>query len=67
MFIILSELTGKTEAYPLSIGHIMDDDILWKKQTALTDMKMCDVPCRLTTVNKDLEMLSSKAMDYEFI
>jgi len=25
MFIILSELTGKTEAYPLSIGHIMDD------------------------------------------
>ena len=49
------------------VGHIMDDDILWKKQTALTDMKMCDVPCRLTTVNKDLEMLSSKARDYEFI
>ena len=49
------------------VGHIMDDDILWKKQVALTDMKMCDVPCRLTSVNKDLEMLQHVAKDFEFI
>ncbi len=49
------------------VGHIMDDDILWKKQVALTDMKMCDVPCRLTNVNKDLEMLQRNVKDFEFI
>ena len=49
------------------VGHIMDDDILWKKRTALTDMSMCDVPCRLTSVNANLEMLSHKAKDFEFI
>lgn len=49
------------------IGHIMDDDILWKKQIALTDMHMCDVPCRLTSVNNDLLMLEKKAKDLEFI
>lgn len=49
------------------VGHIMDDDILWKKAAALNDMQMCDVPCRLTGVNKDLQTLENKAKDFEFI
>lgn len=49
------------------VGHIMDDDILRKKASALTDMEMCDVPCRLTGVNKDLMDLARKVRDSEFI
>lgn len=33
------------------IGHIMDDDILQKKEDAKTNMSMCDIPCRLTAPN----------------
>lgn len=33
------------------IGHIMDKDIMEKKAAAKTDMKMCDIPCRLTAPN----------------
>ena len=49
------------------VGHIMDDDILDKKRIALTDMQMCDVPCRLTGVNNDLTNLERKVKDFEFI
>lgn len=34
------------------VGHIMDADILEKKQQAHTKMKMCDIPCRMTAPNK---------------
>lgn len=33
------------------LGHIMDEDILEKKAAAVTDMRTCDIPCRLTAPN----------------
>lgn len=33
------------------VGHILDDDILKKKERAKTDMATCDIPCRLTAPN----------------
>ena len=49
------------------IGHIMDEDILEKKKSALTDMKLCDVPCRLTGVNEDLSFICGSHQHSEFI
>lgn len=37
------------------VGHVMDDDILEKKAAYCVDMKKCDIPCRLSGVNKYLE------------
>lgn len=49
------------------VGNIMDDDILVKKELALTKMSMCDVPCRMTGPNYEVyRMLKSKS-DAEFI
>lgn len=52
------------------IGHVMDEDILEKYQTE-TDMKMCDVPCRLTAPNmfmKDIEDATKDIpLSYPFI
>lgn len=50
-----------------TIGHIMDDDILEKKRAALTDMKLCDVPCRLTGVNHELQIITGSTEHPEFI
>ena len=36
------------------IGHVMDDDILEKKEKAVTNMSMCDIPCRLTAPNLEI-------------
>lgn len=49
------------------IGHVMDDDILAKKMLATTDMAMCDIPCRLTSVNSILETVNSEQTNVEFI
>ena len=49
------------------IGHIMDEDILEKKKAALTDMKLCDVPCRLTGVNSELRMITGVREHTEFV
>ena len=49
------------------VGHIMDRNILIKKAVSLTDMEMCDVPCRLTGVNRDLRDLMRRVKDAEFI
>ena len=49
------------------VGHIMDEDILEKKAKAVTDMKMCDVPCRLTSVNQTLEQIYGEHPNKEFI
>lgn len=49
------------------IGHIMDLDILEKKENAITNMAMCDTPCRMTGPNYEVyRMLNAKA-DVEFI
>lgn len=49
------------------VGHIMDDDILEKKRKAETDMKMCDVPCRLTSSNTILTQVTAEQPNREFI
>lgn len=49
------------------IGHITDADILEKREKHLTNMKMCDVPCRLTAPNNFIKELSEKPKDCSFI
>jgi molybdenum cofactor biosynthesis enzyme MoaA len=49
------------------IGHIMDDDILEKKASAITNMSMCDVPCRMTGPNYEVYRMTQKKYDTEFI
>jgi len=49
------------------IGHIMDENILKIKKECATDMKMCDVPCRLSGVNHDLSLINRTQMHSEFI
>ena len=49
------------------VGHIMDEDILEKKRKAETDMKMCDVPCRLTSVNSIVSQVYAEHPNREFI
>ena len=43
------------------VGHIMDTAILEKKAAFMTNMARCDVPCRMTSVNRivaDIEGIS---------
>lgn len=49
------------------VGHIMDDDILEKKEKAFTDMSMCDVPCRMTAPNFHVSKLMKRNEDVGFI
>ena len=49
------------------IGHIMDGDILSKKNQARTDMSMCDIPCRMTAPNKLIAEMRTKEEDGGFI
>ena len=49
------------------IGHIMDKDILKKKEEAHTDMRMCDIPCRMTGPNNIVQNILSEKSDIEFI
>lgn len=49
------------------IGHIMDEMILEKKKLAQTNMTMCDVPCRLSSVNQDLCAINAECLNKEFI
>lgn len=49
------------------VGHIMDEDILEKKRAFRTDMKMCDIPCRMTGPNKVMEEINAPCVDSMFI
>lgn len=49
------------------IGHIMDDDILAKKECAVTNMAMCDLPCRMTGPNYEVYRMLNSKVDVEFI
>lgn len=49
------------------IGHIMDGDILLKKQNSVTNMSMCDIPCRLTATNNEVNNLLSTKKDVCFL
>lgn len=49
------------------IGHIMDEDILAKKMAAVTDMSMCDIPCRMTAPNLEVKRMKQARKDACFI
>ena len=49
------------------VGHVMDADILDKKRKAVTNMQMCDVPCRMTAPNLEVARIISKKADENFI
>ena len=49
------------------IGHIMDNDILEKKEKATTNMSMCDIPCRLSGVNATALSMLKPPIDRGFI
>lgn len=49
------------------VGHVMDADILEKKAAAHTDMKMCDIPCRMTAPNQFVGQIFRDRTDDCFI
>ena len=49
------------------VGHIMDSDILEKKEKFVTNMAMCDVPCRLTAPTLEVEAMIEPKKDVYFI
>ena len=49
------------------VGHIMDDDILQKKEQAITNMSACDLPCRMTGPNYEVYRMTQKKQNAEFI
>lgn len=49
------------------IGHIMDADILETKRKAVTDMSLCDIPCRLTAPNNIVAKIERPQTNAEFI
>lgn len=49
------------------VGHVMDEDILAKKERAYTNMQMCDVPCRMTGPNLEVHNLLKEQTDVCFI
>lgn len=49
------------------VGHIMDDNILEKKKLAVTNMTMCDIPCRMTGPNYEVYRMLNVKSNAEFI
>ena len=49
------------------VGHIMDDDIMEKREAFKTNMCTCDVPCRLTASNMLVEYAEQRTKDDCFI
>lgn len=49
------------------VGHIMDDDIMEKREAFRTNMCTCDVPCRLTASNMLVEYAEQRTKDDCFI
>ena len=49
------------------VGHITDEDILEKKARAITNMSMCDIPCRMTAPNKEVADFLAPKKDISFI
>ena len=49
------------------VGHILDKDILSKKEKYITDMSKCDVPCRMTGPNYEVSRMLSPQSNTEFI
>ena len=49
------------------VGHVMDEDILEKKQEYFTNIAKCDVPCRLTAPNEMMLKMADVPNDWMFI
>lgn len=49
------------------VGHVLDEDILLKKEKAKTNMNMCDIPCRMSAPNRFVAMAMRKRKDQYFI
>ena len=49
------------------VGHILDEDIMEKKARAGTNMRMCDIPCRMTAPNMEVRKMLSPKQDVGFI
>ena len=49
------------------IGHVLDEDILEKKAAAVTDMRTCDIPCRMTAPNAFVARTMAERKDVCFI
>ena len=49
------------------VGHIMDDDIMEKREAFRTNMCTCDIPCRLTASNMLVEYAEQRTKDDCFI
>lgn len=49
------------------VGHVMDEDILEKKAMAYTDMRRCDIPCRMTAPNAFVAETEKPRKDTYFI
>lgn len=49
------------------VGHIMDGDILEKKKKAVTHMRRCDIPCRMTAPNMFVAEIEQERKDACFI
>ena len=49
------------------VGNILDDDILDKKRNFKTNIKMCDVPCRLSGSNEMMKIIEGGAKESAFI
>ena len=49
------------------VGHILDEDIMQKKENTSTDMHTCDIPCRMTGPNLEVLKLLSPKKDVNFI
>lgn len=49
------------------IGNILDPDILEKKNNARTDMRTCDIPCRMTAPNRFVAQAMAERKDACFI
>lgn len=49
------------------VGHILDHDILEKKEAYCTDMSTCDVPCRMTAPNIFMDQVNAQRADSCFI
>ena len=49
------------------VGHVLDPDILEKKEAAGTDMATCDVPCRMTAPNIFMDQVTAERANSCFI
>jgi hypothetical protein len=49
------------------VGHVMDENILEKKQEYFTNIAKCDVPCRLTAPNEMMLKMADVPNDWMFI